>query len=272
MDLRALLLAPGLLLGCSDASAPDVAPAAVAEFPTSLAGRWAADPELCGRYGWRISAEAVTSDSGVACALEGLRPNAGGWTGSANCVDDRDGVVELNPTSGDPASLVLSGAPFAAPVTLVRCPAGDPPERDPHAPLEAAARVDLAIAVDAEGVTHRRDEENAVVREVWWRDGEPIKIVTPKIARGEGARRTFYFRPDEAQPFLIRSTRGAFAFEDGRLMTVYSPEGEVLDDLARQRLTEEARRSASNAEIARRAAATLAPEGPAATAPAASSS
>lgn len=265
MDLRALLLAPCLLVGCGDGSTPDATPPAAAvstaaALPEDVVGRWAADPELCGRFGWRISSRAITSDSGVACALESLRPNAGGWTASASCVDDRGGVIELNPAPGDPATLVISGAPFAAPLDLVRCTPGDPPARDPHAPLEAAAQVDLAIVSDPESIVSRTDENNAVVRRAWWRDGELLKIVEPTVGRGEGPRRSYYFRPGESEPFLIRSPEGAFAFADGRLMQVFSPEGEVLGELARQRLEEEARRGASGAEIARRIAAALAPE------------
>lgn len=258
---RLLWIAPFFLLGCGE-TAPRVVDAAPEPTPTELAGDWAAEPALCGRAEWRITVAAITADNGVACALGDLSAHAGSWTAEARCVDGRGGVVELNSTDGNPDTLVISGTPFAAPIDLVRCPvgAGVRPERDPHAPLEAASEVDVAIASNAAGVVGRVDEENAIVREAWWRDGELIKLVEPRAGRAEAPRRSYYFRPGEREPFLVRTPTGALAFEGGRLMTAFSAEGEILGELERQRLEAEALRATTGAEIAQELAATLKPE------------
>lgn len=264
MNTRLLLLAPLLLVGCGEREpGPETAvPVATEVLPASVTGRWAPEPELCNAMTWRVTGDAIISAGGVACALDSLRPSSRGWTAVATCADRAEGVIELSPSAGEPATLVVSGAPFAAPVTLVRCPApgGAPPVRDPHAPLEAAAQTDLGIVTGAEGIVERRDPENAVVRAVWWRGGKLIKIVEPTVARDEGPRRTYYFREGEQTPFLVRTPTAAFAYEDGRLMNVFTPEGEILGELARQRFAEESRSALDNAEIARSLAATLQPD------------
>lgn len=258
-SLFGVLVGSLLVAGCGDSPASGPARVAQTDFARDMDGTWAATPYLCGRAVWRISSTAVVSDSGVACRLENLRPSANGWTASARCADRPGGSLEFTPAAGEPRSLVVTGAAFNAPVTLVRCadPGDGQPARDPHAPLEAATAVDLAIASDDPGIVGRRDEANAIVRAAWWEGDALIKIVEPSVAYDRGPRRIYYFRPGEEPPFLVRDREAVFAFVDGKLVTIFSPEGEVLSPLERARFDSEVRDVLRDAMLARDLARTL---------------
>ena len=239
-----------------DSRAPAASERPVAGLSGEFLGVWAARPALCGRSEWRISPTTMTSQSGVACVLAEHRPSAGGWTAQAACADLGDGVVEFHRGRDEPPSLVLSGAPFEVPITLVRCggPGAPAPARDPHGLLEMANETDLAIASRAAGVVARTDLANAALREAWWRDGQLIKAVEPSVAQDDGARRTFYFQPGVETPFLVRTPERAFGFSGGRLTEVYSGEGERLGPAQLAGLESEAQGLLREARVARQLA------------------
>lgn len=231
LRLTALLLMLSCA-ACQDREAQERPSAPAAPLgPPAYVGVWAAQPDLCGRTVWRFSPTAMVAESGAACLMQDLRPDAGGWTGTVRCADTEPGIISLRLAS-DPAESLVVEAPFsAAPLTLVRC--ADPGEPatvvDPHGFLDRAVNTDLRIAARGEDVEVLRPVDNLLVRAVWRADGAIIKISEPLAGGAQAAReRDYYFH--DGQLFLIRDPTGAFGFVGDRLVTRYSTSGAVLPE------------------------------------------
>jgi hypothetical protein len=207
---------------------------ALAEGPPDYVGLWAAEPRLCEQAFWTISRRSLTTDAGGRCALSAGQATANGWAARATCDTGASGSILLN-TAGPASTLVVSGAPWPAPITLIRCPGNPQAEgaaRDPHAALDAALAIDALLANRDGDVSVTRGPSNALVSAVWRRGGEIVKIVEPVVG-GEhaGGERAYYFRPGETEPFLVSDATGSYAFGEGRLVTAFNPRGAIVSEL-----------------------------------------
>lgn len=215
----------------SRAGAP-ATPASVG--PPHYIGTWAAEPERCGKAVWSIIPGRLVTDAGGTCDLTQVQPTATGWVAQAACAGAPSGTIELNTTRSEPMSLVVSGAPWASPITLVKCPIapGAETSRDPHTALDQARRLDTLIAQGGPSISERDVRNNALLSKIWRQDGQIIKMVEP-IVGGEygGGERAYYFRPGEMDPFLVSGPSGSYAYFQGRLVTTFSPEGEIIPEL-----------------------------------------
>ena len=138
----ALLLGLGLS-ACDRAAAPPDAPKAAASAetpslssaPLVMVGRWAADPKLCDKAAWVITAQGLTTASDASCRFDGAPQGRGPVEVDATCTSD--GVVKrwrLRFSFAEAAqALLVENGPFAA-TGLMRCPGPAYPEVEPRPP------------------------------------------------------------------------------------------------------------------------------------------
>lgn len=230
--------------------------------PPQYIGTWAAEPEQCGKSVWSILPGRLVTDSGGVCDLSQVQATATGWTAEATCRDAASGPVELNTTRSEPITLVVSGAPWASPITLVKCPIAPGAEatRDPHAALDQARRLDTLIAQGGPSISERQVRNNALLSQVWRQDGRIIKLLEPLVG-GEhaGGHRAYYFEPGASDPFLVSGPSGSYAFFQGRLVTTFSPEGEIVPELQTREAASQERGLLQQARTLREVAENLEP-------------
>jgi hypothetical protein len=258
----------GLVAACGQ-DAPSVAESRAASTapappsgPPQYIGTWAAEPERCGKAVWSIVPGRLVTDSGGSCDLSQVQATATGWVAQAACTGAESGMIELNTTGSEPTTLVVSGAAWASPITLVKCPIapGAEPSRDPHTALDQARRLDTQIAQGGPAISEREVRNNALLRKVWRQDGQIIKLLAP-IVGGEhgGGERAYYFRPGEPDPFLVSGPSGSYAFFQGRLVTTFTPEGEIMPELQTREVASQERGFLQQARTLREIAENLEP-------------
>jgi hypothetical protein len=132
--------------------------------------------------------------------------------------------IVLNTTrTGDARNLAVSGGPFKAPQVLLACaPIADPAQAAAVSAVEAAKAVDARLLA-----TQSFDVKLSALTAKGWREAGQVTRITEPLPGDDGAR-SYYFRPGEADPFLVRDAQGAYAFEGGKLSAVFSREGAPL--------------------------------------------
>jgi len=131
-----LLLA---LCGCDRAAethaAPETAAPGQAPSPLFFVGRWAADPKLCDKGAWVITAQEISTGGEVACRFNGPPQGRGPVEVDATCRSDgAEKPWRLRFSYAEPAqALLVENGPFA-PTGLMRCPGPAYPEVEPRPP------------------------------------------------------------------------------------------------------------------------------------------
>ncbi len=224
------------LAACGQPAPPPAAPPAAQNpgpplipnpMPPSYIGRWAASADLCETGAWTFTDKGLVTAGEVACSFSAVTPNESGWIAEGSCTAQAPAApatLVLNTTrTGPTRTLAVSGGPFKGPQVLVACEAtGQSAAAVLVAPagLAAAAALDSRIAAaDAAlipGVVKLRGETAKV-----WREGAAVVRIT-EAAAGE---RSYYYRPGDLDPFLIRDADAAYALDGGRLTAVYGRDG-----------------------------------------------
>ena len=245
---RILILSlPLALAAACSRPAPPPTPAPKAEnpgppmtpnpMPPGYVGRWAPSADLCQTSAWVFTDKALTTTGAVNCTFVQVTPNESGWIAEGACAAEAPAApatLVLNTTrAGAQRTLAVSGNPFAAPQVLVTC---DGPGGPPDPAAAAAARLAEARAIDGRilavtgGVQPFDFKLKLLDLKGWRQDGQLVRITEP--LSGEGGKsqgeRSFYFRPGESDPFVVRAADTAYVFDGGKLMAVFGREGVEL--------------------------------------------
>jgi|GEM_PF-1386619 len=200
-------------------------------MPPSYIGRWAATIDQCQTGAWVFTDKGLTTAGEVSCTFSQVTPNETGWIAEGACTAQAPAApasLVLNTTRGGGArTLAVSGGPFTSSQVLAACPEPAPQAPAPAAPDEAAA-IDIRVAAGADpAVKPYEFKHKLLIAKAWRVNDQVIKIVEPRAAAAgrPAGERSYYFRPGETDPFLVRHEAAAYAFEGGKLTSVAGVDG-----------------------------------------------
>lgn len=209
-------------------------------MPPGYVGRWAASADLCEAGAWVFTDKGLTTAGEVSCTFTAVTPNESGWIAEGACIAQAPAApasLVLNTTrAGAERTLAVSGGPFKGPQVLTACdvPGGPPAPGAAAAPgptgLADAAAIDSRIAAAGDGIKAGEFKQDGLIAKAW-REGDAIVRITEPLMGGVGRKigeRSFYYRPGDLDPFLVRDAEAAYALEGGKLTAVYSREGTEL--------------------------------------------
>ena len=87
-------------------------------------GRWAAEAGFCAAGAWVFTANTLSTAGEVSCTFNTVTPTAAGYTVQASCTAEAPPApFTLRLSYAQSAQeLLVEGGPFAAAISLIRCP------------------------------------------------------------------------------------------------------------------------------------------------------
>lgn len=160
-----------------------------------MVGRWAADPRLCDKGAWVITAQGITAAGEVSCRFDGAPQGRGPVEVDATCMS---GGVEkrwrLRFSYAEAAqALLVENGPFAA-TGLMRCPGPAYPEVEPRPPGSPGALPDDRTPVSEAPFTPTSAQGGADVVQVYFALVEAGRYAEAWKLRGGSAGQTEFAR------------------------------------------------------------------------------